>query len=119
MKSNRLFLLLALVVGCCSGIAQIETPFVTLGSAQIRLGGQMAKAVADLQKDYVLQSADKAPMREWLVSARKDSIPMLVIFSEGDEIVGAQLLVGGDELSSAQEVFDSLYAVVNKVSNGR
>jgi hypothetical protein len=42
---------------------------------------------------------------------------MLVIFSRGDEIVGAQLLVGGDELSSAQEVFDSLYAVANKVSN--
>ena len=87
MKTNRQFVLLALVVGCCYGIAQTETPFVTLGSIQIRLGGRTAKAVADLQKDYVVQSDDKAPMREWLVSARKDSIPMLVIFSKGDEIV--------------------------------
>jgi hypothetical protein len=110
MKTNRLFVLLAVAVGSCSGIAQMETPFVTLGSTQITLGGT-AKAVADLQKDYVVQSDDKAPMREWLVSARKDSIPILVIFSKGDEIVGAQLLLGGDELSSAQEVFDSLYAV--------
>ena len=48
-----------------------------------------------------MQSDDKAPMRDWLVSVRKDSIPRLVIFSKGDEIVGAQLLVGADELSSA------------------
>jgi hypothetical protein len=117
MKANRPFVLLALVVGCCPGIAQTGTPFITLGSTQIRLGEQAAKAIADLQKDYVVQSESKTPIREWIVSARRDSIPMLTIFSKGDRIVGAQRLVGDRELSSAQEVFDSLYATADKVSS--
>jgi hypothetical protein len=112
-----LFTLGIVATTACGAAGQTVVPSVEFGKLRIALGLPADKTVAALQQDYAIHSDESAPLHKWVVSKKKDTFPIGVVYANGNSVVGIQYMLQERETNSTQDVFDALFGVASKLSS--
>jgi hypothetical protein len=90
---------------------------LSLGQLTVALGAETEDLSARLAGSYAIREGDKDGEHFWLVSSLIDSVPVAEIYSRSGRVVSVHHSILNKEPTTAQDVFDALYAAMHRVED--